>query len=113
MIVIGVALAAAIGAVIRAVVTGMEAPFERQLLGTAAVNIIGSFVLGLLASSESTTANTLAIVGVGGLGALTTFSTYVAHVERLAREGKAQKAIVYGAGSLVGGILAAYLGWVL
>ena len=113
MIVVGVALAAAVGAAVRAVVTGLDAPFDRQMYGTAAVNIIGSFFLGLLAGSDSTSANTLAIIGVGGLGALTTFSTYISQIERIAREQKASIAVVYGAGSLIAGIIAAFIGWSL
>lgn len=113
MIVVGVALAAAVGAAVRAVVTGMDAKFTRQMYGTAAVNIIGSFLLGLLAGSDSTSANMLAIAGVGGLGALTTFSTYVSQIERIAREGNTATAVLYGAGSLVAGIIAASVGWSL
>ena len=41
--------------------------------GTLLVNVLGAFLLGLLAGSDASAA-TLTVVGTGGLGALTTFS---------------------------------------
>ena len=72
------------------------------------VNVAGSFLLGLL---SGTSADTLAILGVGGLGAFTTFSTYISQIECINREGKTLDAILYGVGSLIAGIGAAYIGW--
>jgi len=110
MIVVGVAAAALLGALLRALITDLDARFNRQMYGTAAVNIVGSFALGALSGSS---ADAIAIVGVGGLGALTTFSTFVSQIECINREGKATDAVLYGLGSLVLGIAAAYVGWTL
>ena len=110
MIVLGVLLAAGLGALIRAAATNLDGEFMRQMYGTAAVNIVGSFLLGLLVSSS---ANAVAIVGVGGLGTLTTFSTYISQIECLNREGSTAGAALYGLGSLIAGVGAAYLGWTI
>ena len=109
MIVLGLAAAAAIGAALRAVATDLDGSFSRQLYGTAAVNVAGSFLLGWLASSGSP--NTLIVAGVGGMGALTTFSTFVSQLESIFRKGRASHALLYAVASLTLGILAAYAGW--
>ncbi len=109
---LGVTAAAAVGAILRALITNLDGDFRQQLDGTLFVNIGGSFLLGLLASSDAST-NTLAIIGVGGLGALTTFSTYISQIECINREGKTSDAVLYCIASLILGIGAAYLGWVL
>ena len=109
MIVLAVVAAAGLGAVVRALATDIDAAFNRQLYGTAFVNIVGSFVLGLVAGSASP--NALVIIGVGGLGSLTTFSTYISQIECINREGKTIDAVLYGTGSLIAGLGAAYVGW--
>ncbi|MEM9714244.1 MAG: CrcB family protein, partial [Actinomycetota bacterium] len=64
-----VAVVAAVGAVVRAVVGGR---YDGSLpLGTLAVNVAGSFVLARLVATGS---DLLTVVGTGGLGALTTWS---------------------------------------
>lgn len=108
MIAVGFLLAAAVGAALRGYVTGLNARFDRQIYGTAAVNIVGSFLLGILHDSS---ANALLIVGVGGLGALTTFSTFVLQIDFINREGKATGAALYVVGMLTLGVGAAWLGW--
>ncbi len=110
MIGVLVIVAAFVGALVRALVTDLDASFTRQMYGTAVVNIVGSFVLGLLVDSSM---ETFAVVGIGGLGAMTTFSTYISQVDSLHRESKTSAAILYGLGSVVAGIAAAYLGWLI
>lgn len=112
MVVLGVAITAAIGAILRVAMTNHDGNFTRQVLTTGAVNIVGSFLLGWLAGS-SASANTLAIVGVGGLGSFTTFSTYISQIDHLTRTSNRRDAVLYGVSSLVLGISAAYLGWLL
>ena len=51
-------------------------------LGTIAVNVIGCFVLGLLAGSGWSTRQH-ALIGIGFCGGLTTFSTFSAEVVTL------------------------------
>ena len=74
--------------------------------GTLAVNVIGSFALGLLAGAgEATTV----IVAGGALGSLTTFSTLAVETTELWRRNR-RRAVGYAAASLAGGVAAAYLG---
>ena len=77
--------------------------------GTWAVNMAGSFVLGLVAAGASTWVETL--VGTGFCGALTTFSTFGYETVRLAEEGESTAAAANVVGSLTVGLLAAALGW--
>lgn len=110
MITVLFVLIAAVGAIIRAVVTSLDASFNRQLAGTLAVNLVGAFLLGLLYGSST---NTLLVVGVGGLGSLTTFSTFIAQVECIQREGKTSDAALYLLGAAIAGVTMAWIGWTL
>lgn len=98
---------AAVGTIIRAVLAGLETHFNRQMLATAAVNIVGAFALGALVNAE---ADTLTIVGVGGLGSLTTFSTFVSQIECINRRAKRRDAVLYAVATIVVGIAAAWMG---
>lgn len=78
MIWLGVALAGGVGALLRASVG--EAALRRRpgtgpFLGTAAVNLVGALLLGIVVGLDDATL--LAVVGTGLCGALTTFSTWV------------------------------------
>jgi CrcB protein len=77
--------------------------------GTWTVNMVGSFVLGLVAAGATTWTDTL--VGTGFCGALTTFSTFGYETVRLGEEGEATTAAANVVGSLAVGLLAAALGW--
>ncbi len=109
-VIAGIVLAGAIGTTFRVLATDLDADFNRQLDGTLFVNVVGSFLLGVLAGSE---ANVAIVAGIGGLGSLTTFSTFISQVECIGREASVAKAVLYVVASLVGGIGAAYIGWVL
>lgn len=84
--------------------------------GTFAVNVSGSFALGLLVGVALVHAlpsiYTLAL-GTGFLGAYTTFSTWMVEVLRLLEEGAWKGALLYALGSLVAGTAAAALGLTL
>ncbi len=71
---IGVGLAGGIGAVLRVVLTEAAGG---PVLGTAAVNVVGAALLGLLVGTGAG-GDLLFVLGVGGLGAFTTFSTWMA-----------------------------------
>jgi CrcB protein len=77
--------------------------------GTWTVNVVGSFVLGLVAAAAPTWAVTL--LGTGFCGALTTFSTFGYETLRLAEEGETTSAFANVAASLGVGLAAAALGW--
>jgi len=81
---------------------------------TLAINLSGSFVLGLLAKlaldRDWSAAVTLPAT-VGFLGAFTTFSTFSVETHSLVRDGRAGAAAVYIGVSVVGGVLAAAAGY--
>ncbi len=110
MIALGFLGAAFLGAVARALITDLDSPFDRQVRGTAVVNALGAFLLGLLHTSS---ASALVIIGVGGLGTLTTFSTFISQVDFIDREGSRRDAVLYLLGTLVLGIAAGWVGWLL
>lgn len=74
--------------------------------GTLAVNVVGSFALGLLAGAGEMT--TVILAG-GALGSLTTFSTLAVEIVELWRRHR-WRAAAYAAVSLATGVAAVYLG---
>jgi fluoride exporter len=78
--------------------------------GTIAVNVVGSFVLGVLASAAAT-GGWSALVGTGFCGALTTYSTFGYETVRLASSGDHRDAAWNVAISTAAGVAAAALGW--
>lgn len=85
--------------------------------GTLLVNVIGSFVLGLLIGALAGRLNVPEdlrfLVGVGFLGAFTTFSSYSVETFVLLRERSAWYALLNVAANNGGGLLAAFLGLLL
>jgi len=84
--------------------------------GTLAVNVTGSFALGIvvgLALAHGLDPDARIVMGTGFLGAYTTFSTYAYETVRRAEEGHTRVAVVYAIGSVVAATLAAALGLVL
>lgn len=81
---------------------------------TLGINLVGSFLLGLLLRTglqrgwpETTTVP----LGIGFLGAFTTFSTFSNEAYEMLRTDRAAAALAYVALSLVGGVLAAAAGY--
>ena len=99
-----------IGTLLRVVITGLDTHFNRQIYGTLAVNVAGSFLLGVLTGSDGDLA---LVTAIGGLGALTTFSTFISQVERLARTETVEKAAAYVLASVILGVTAALFGLAL
>ncbi|MGC4111970.1 MAG: fluoride efflux transporter CrcB [Nocardioides sp.] len=77
--------------------------------GTWTVNVVGSFVLGVVVAAGPTWVVTL--VGTGFCGALTTFSTFGYETVRLSEEGELAHAVTNVVGSVAAGLAAAALGW--
>lgn len=82
-------------------------------VGTLAVNVVGSAVLGAVSGRAGVGPEVLALVGTGFCGALTTFSTFGADVVRLAEGRRLLAALGYAAATLVLGLGAAALSWAL
>lgn len=108
-----VALGGAIGAVMRYSLGLWLINLSKIFpFATLIVNILGSFLLGLLFAWQYQQAEAnqqlWLFLGVGVLGAFTTFSTFSLDVVLLAQQGEALKAILYAAVSAVGCIAAVF-----
>jgi CrcB protein len=107
-----VALGAAVGAPLR---YHLDRSLQRRAdsafpVGTLVVNVCGSFVLGvLLATTTSTDAR--ALLGIGFCGAFTTWSTFGYETARLAEDGARWLAGANVVATLGLGLTAAALGW--
>lgn len=106
------ALAGGLGAAARYVIdvgvgrlTGTQFPW-----GVFAINLVGSFLLGLLTAALPDWAF---VIGVGVLGGFTTFSTAMVDTVALWREGARWASLFNAIGMLVLGILAAAAGLAL
>lgn len=77
--------------------------------GTLAVNLVGSFGLGLLVGAGGS-GDLLLLAGTGALGSFTTFSTWVFETQRLGEDGALTAAGLNLAVSLVVGLALAALG---
>lgn len=98
-------LAAAAGAVLRYVAAVRLRPTSLPW-GTLAVNLTGSFLLGLIAGWSPPVAT---VAGTASLGALTTFSTFAG--ELVAGWERSPSAVgAYATVSVVGGVALAWLG---
>ena len=88
--------------------------FGTSVLGTFAVNISGSFLLGLLvvagAGRMGVPDEARAFAAVGFLGSYTTFSTLTVASVQLAGDGDWLRAAVNVIGSIVVGVIAAFAG---
>jgi CrcB protein len=108
-----VALGGIVGALLRHVVSGaVESESASVPLGTLAVNVVGSFVLGgvtFLAAGE----DVLLLVGTGACGSFTTFSSFSVDVVRLWEEGDRLASVGYAAANLAGALGAIGAAWLL
>ena len=115
MIWLGIALLGGVGALARVLLDARvrAATGHPELpLGTLAVNVAGSFALGLL-TGLAVTGDALLLAGTGFLGAFTTFSTWMVETERLAGRGRASLALAYVGLSLGLGLAACGAGWAI
>jgi CrcB protein len=111
---VGVAALGGVGAVARFRVdgivqrwTGSEFPF-----GTLAVNLVGSFALGVLAGA-GVGGRALLLAGTATIGAFTTFSTWTFEIGRLAEDGEGRLALANIVVPLAAGLVFALLGWLV
>lgn len=111
-----VAVGGAAGSVLRYAVGRLAAHFlgADTVAGTFAVNVIGSFALGVLATIFITRSEwpleLRAMLTVGLLGGFTTFSTLAYDGVRLVSAGELGRAGISIAGNLVIGLASAYAG---
>jgi CrcB protein len=103
---LGLIAAAAVGAMLQhlfAELGNADLP-----VGTLVVNLVASFVMGLVAAKTDSNANIAFQVGL--LGTMSTWSTLAHEVASLARNRRAGEATVYLLISVVLGVLAAWMG---
>jgi len=111
-----VALGGALGAVSRSLVTGGLFKWLPGLFpwGTLAVNVAGSFAIGLLFTwlSGAVWLHNIArpFLVVGFLGAFTTFSAFSIETLTLVDDGRAGLALLYSLSSVTACVTAAWLG---
>ena len=105
MTAVGFLAAAAVATLLR-VAASARLNRESFPYGTLAVNVVGSFALGLLAGAGELTT---VILASGALGSLTTFSTLTVETAELWRRNR-RRAVGYAVASLVTGVAAVYLG---
>jgi CrcB protein len=109
----GVAALGGCGAVARVVLTSAvqtRAGHRTRLpVGTLAVNVSGSALLGLL-SGLALSDDALLLAGTGLLGGYTTFSTWMLDSERLSKQHDRRLAVVNVLLSLAAGVAATMLG---
>jgi CrcB protein len=118
MILLGLALAGACGALLRYEV---ELHVRRRLgprfpYGTLLINVTGAFVLGVLtglAAHHGVRTGVVTVAGTGLLGAYTTFSTFSYDTVALAEQGRMGRAVTNVGATLVTGLGAAALGILL
>ncbi len=116
MMVLLVALGAAVGAPAR-YLTDVWVQSRRDAvlpLGTLAVNVVGSLVLGVVAAASTAPGAPswlLPLVGTGLCGALTTFSTFGYETLRLIEDGSWQEAAANVGLSLALSGLACFIGY--
>ena len=104
MRIVFVILGAAIGAPARFVIDQYLSKFSNAPWGTFAVNVAGSFVIGL---TWGATENTVALVAIGFAGAFTTWSTFMLDIYLAIELKKYRSAAINYIGSLLVGLLAA------
>lgn len=86
---------------------------EALLWSTVAINIVGSFLLGLLVAGHWFARDVREGIGVGFLGGFTTFSTFSVQVVMETDAGEPGRAAGYLLVSVLGGVAAAACGYAL
>lgn len=101
----------AIGALARHYL-GRAVDHEAFPVGTLTVNVVGSFVLGVVTFAAPAESVAL-FVGVGACGAFTTFSSFAVDTVRLWEDGRPAVAVGNAAVNLAGALAAVGLAWLL
>ena len=108
-----VGVAGLAGVMARYGITKMTLHTESLLWATVGINIAGSFMLGLLAAEHWFSRDVREAIGVGFLGGFTTFSTFSVQIVLEVDAGRTDRAALYLAASVIGGLAAATAGYAL
>lgn len=101
----------ALGALCRTYVSG-RVDTEAYPLGTLAVNVIGSFALGLVTFS-GTGGEVVLLLGTGACGSFTTFSSFSFETVQFWEDGERARAVGHALGNLLGALTAIGLAWLV
>ena len=101
------------------IVNHFEPMVPRKHWGTFAVNLVAAFALGLVLSLQNndpcTTAQGLSgltlLIGVGFFGSLSTFSTFAVELLNTLKQRNWRESLLLSVGSILGGLVAAGLGY--
>jgi fluoride exporter len=108
-----VAVAGAAGVLARYGIGRATLHTEALIWATVAINLSGSFLLGLLTASDWFSRDLREAIGVGFLGGFTTYSTFSVQVVLEADGGRTATAVAYLVVSVIGGIACAVAGYAL
>jgi len=111
LVVVAVGALGGAGAIARLLLDGaISARVTIQFpVGTLAVNLLGSLVLGIVAGA-GIGGDDARLVATGLLGSFTTFSTWMYESQRLAEDGEGRIAAANLLGSLIAGVILAWAG---
>ena len=109
--IVGISVLGGVGATARFVLDGSVAGRVGRAFpcGTLAVNVLGSFVLGVLVGA-TLNEGVYRLAGTGLIGGFATFSTWALESDRLGEDGRLHIGIANFAVSLLLGVLAAWAG---
>lgn len=113
MTTLSVAVGGTLGVLARFGVGRLTLHHESLLWSTVAINVAGSFLLGLLVAEHWFDRDLREGLGVGFLGGFTTFSTFSVQAVLEVDAGEPGRAVVYVLASVLGGLVAATAGYAL
>jgi fluoride exporter len=102
-----------LGVLARYGITRLTLHHETLIWSTVGINVVGSFLLGLLVAESWFSRDVREAIGVGFLGGFTTFSTFSAQIVLDVDAGQPGRALLYLVASVVGGVAAAAAGFTL
>lgn len=105
-----VALGGALGVMARYGVSRIPMPQDALIWSTVGINVVGSFLLGLLVAEAWFSREVRDGIGIGFLGGFTTFSTFSVQIVLDVDAGHPGRAALYLGASVLGGIAAAAAG---
>jgi CrcB protein len=108
-----VALGGTLGVLARYGISRWTLHSDALLWATVGINVLGSFLLGLLVASHWFGRDLREALGVGFLGGFTTFSTFSVQIVLEADAGEPGRAAGYLLASVIGGVAAATAGYAL
>jgi CrcB protein len=108
-----VAVFGAAGVLARWGITRATLHTDALIWSTVAINVVGSFLLGLLVATAWFSRDIREAIGVGFLGGFTTFSTFSVQIVLETDGGRTGTAAAYLIASVIGGMAAAVAGYAL